>query len=143
STLGFGESLNQSFFGILGTTSACVSSALSILSSKVCSTSSEAFSNTGSYTGSSAVTDLPDLKVLARDLPLDDSLVLDVFLDDSDSLNLLFLPRFDPTKGSSSWLSPRSLFLRTVSVHTQIETQLLELQIDLEEKIDLKWMESS
>nr|GEX35319.1 putative nucleotidyltransferase, ribonuclease H [Tanacetum cinerariifolium] len=45
----------------------------------------------GSSTGSSAFTDFPDLEVLAKDFPLDNSLVVDVFLDDSDSLNLLFL----------------------------------------------------
>nr|GFD11105.1 hypothetical protein [Tanacetum cinerariifolium] len=56
-------------------------------------------------------TDLPDLEVFAGDLPLDDSLEVDDFIDGSDSLVLLlldFLPWFGPAEGSSS---SRSLFL--------------------------------
>ncbi|GKB20354.1 3-hydroxyisobutyryl-CoA hydrolase-like protein 1, mitochondrial, partial [Tanacetum coccineum] len=78
STSGFGESLNQSFFVSFGSVSACGTSTISILSSKVCSKSYEALSNTRSSTGSSQVIDLPDLEVLAKDLPLDDSLAVDV-----------------------------------------------------------------
>ncbi|GKD08200.1 hypothetical protein Tco_1187885 [Tanacetum coccineum] len=53
--------------------------------------SSEVISETGSSTGSSAVTNYLDLEVLARDLPLDDSLEVDDFFDGSDSLVILFL----------------------------------------------------
>ncbi|GKG36286.1 hypothetical protein Tco_0443964, partial [Tanacetum coccineum] len=70
---------------------------------------------------------LPDLVVLAGDLPLDDSLEVDDFCDGSDSLVLLllvFLPWLGPAEGSSS---SRSIFLRIFIVKISSYPGLVQL----------------
>ncbi|GJZ21187.1 hypothetical protein Tco_0558226 [Tanacetum coccineum] len=72
--------------------------------------SSEVISETCSSTGSSAITNLPDLEGLVGDLPLDDFLEVDDFFDGSDSLVILFLvflPGLVQLKGASPRLDLR------------------------------------